>query len=176
MYVGNQDDLSLTWFCVRSQPKHEHVAAANLRRNLGIEVFSPKMRFKRITRRGTILVTQSLFPSYLFARFDFNSHLRDVQHTGGVVNIVHFGTFWPRLDDFVITQLRELVGPDEIRFMGFEFQPGDEVQICGGALHGLQAVVTTVLPARKRVAVLLDFLGRQTRVELPADSIVKSAA
>jgi hypothetical protein len=31
------------------------------------------------------------------------------------------------------------------------------------------------MPARERVAVLLEFLGRQTAVEVPADSIIKQA-
>jgi hypothetical protein len=33
-------------------------------------------------------------------------------------------------------------------------------------MHGLHALVTRVMPAKQRVAVLLDFLGRQTAVEL----------
>ena len=40
------------WFCVRSQPKHEHIAAANLRRNPDIDVLNLRIRFKRSTRRG----------------------------------------------------------------------------------------------------------------------------
>src|SRR3974390_1758418 len=29
----------LAWFCARTRPKHEHIAAADLNRNLGLEVF-----------------------------------------------------------------------------------------------------------------------------------------
>ena len=36
-------------------------------------------------------------------------------------------------------------------------------------------VITRIMPARERVAVLLDFLGRQTAVEIPADSVIKQA-
>jgi len=43
---------------------------------------------------------------------------------------------------------------------------GDAVEISHGAFHGLQAVVTRVMPGRERVAILLDFLGRQTALEL----------
>ena len=32
------------WYCLRSQPKHEHIAAAQLRRSMGIEVFCPRVR------------------------------------------------------------------------------------------------------------------------------------
>ena len=40
-------------------------------------------------------------------------------------------------------------------------------------LPGLQAVVTQVMPARNRVTVLLEFLGRQTAVELPLDQVLR---
>jgi hypothetical protein len=32
------------------------------------------------------------------------------------------------------------------------------------------------MPARERVAVLLEFLGRQTTIELPADSVIKEGS
>ena len=33
------------WYCIRSQPRHEHIAAANLRRHHQIEVFIPASVF-----------------------------------------------------------------------------------------------------------------------------------
>jgi transcription antitermination factor NusG len=39
--------------------------------------------------------------------------------------------------------------------------------------HGLLAVVTRIMPARERVAVLLEFLGRQTTVELAGGAVVR---
>jgi transcriptional antiterminator RfaH len=57
-----------------------------------------------------------------------------------------------------------------------ELEPGEEIQISGGAFHGLKAVVTQVIPARQRVAVLMDFLGRQTMVEVDVNSVVRENA
>ena len=164
----------LAWFCVRSQPKHEHVAAANLRRGLGVEVLNPRIRFKRATTRGPIWVTESVFPNYLFARFDWRLLLRDVQHTFGVAGVVHFGSFWPRIPDEVMADLRNLVGDEEIRIIDQGLKMGDEVQIAGGAFHGFQGIITRLMPGRERVAVLLDFLGRQTLVEVAVNAINKS--
>jgi len=161
------------WFCVRSQPKHEHIAAANLRQYESIEVFNPLIRFKRSTRRGPVWVTEALFPSYLFARFDWKESLRLVRHTYGVAGIVHFGTKWPTVPDPVIAELQSILGTEQVKVIGDAIQPGDEVRIAGGAFHGLHGVVTRLMPARERVAVLLEFLGRQTAVEVPIDSIIK---
>ena len=42
------------WFCLRTQPKHEHIAAAHLKDDPGIEIYLPRIRFKRATRRGPV--------------------------------------------------------------------------------------------------------------------------
>ena len=164
---------SCAWFCVRSQPKHEHIAAANLRTRENLEVFNPRIRFKRPTRRGPIWVTESLFPSYLFARFDWTIALRLVHHTPGVAGVVHFGSRWPTIPDAAIEELRAAVGSEEVRVVGATLQTGDEIHIAAGVFSGLQGIITRVMPAQDRVAVLLDFLGRQTTVELPTNAVIK---
>ena len=47
-----------------------------------------------------------------------------------------------------------------------ELRIGDSVQIAEGAFQGLQAVVTQLLPAKERVKVLLEFLGRSVEAEI----------
>lgn len=164
------------WFCVRTQSKHEHIAAGHLKKEMGIEVYLPRIRFKRPTRQGPAWFTEALFPSYLFARFDLATCLRRVHHARGVGNVVHFGSRWPSVPDGVIEELRAAVGTEDVHVIPEEFEPGTAVQIAGGAFHGLQAVVTRVMPGRQRVAVLLEFLGRQTLAEVPSASLVRERA
>jgi transcriptional antiterminator RfaH len=161
------------WFCLKSQPKHEHIAAAHLRQNSAVEVFLPRVRFKRATRQGTVWVTEALFPGYLFSRFDWQSSLRLVQHSRGVRGVVHFGERWPAIPESVIRELQQAIGADEPRTIPENFNPGDEVEITGGAMRGLRAIVTRVMPGRERIAVLMEFLGRQTMIELPRHFLVK---
>jgi len=162
------------WFCLRAQPKHEHIAAGHLRQMDGLEVFLPRIRFRRKTRQGVVWVTEALFPNYLFARFDWQSSLRRVHHAPGVSGVIHFGERWPTIPESVVAELRRIFGREELHVLPGEPEVGEPVQIAGGAFHGLEAVVTQVLPARKRVTVLLEFLGRQTAVELPLDQVVRS--
>lgn len=161
----------LEWFCVQAQPKHEHIGAAHLRQ-AEIEVFLPRIRFKKGSVRGPVWVTEVLFPGYLFARFNWQDSLRLVHHTTGVSRVVSFGGKAPRIPDAAMSELKDSVGEKELHVIPEEFQPGEQVQISGGAFHGLTAVVTHVYPARERVRVLLDFLGRQTSVDLPTSSLV----
>jgi transcriptional antiterminator RfaH len=73
----------------------------------------------------------------------------------------------------VIEELRVSLGGDPVHVIREELQPGESVQIAGGVFHGLRAVITRVMPSRERVAVLLEFLGRQTTVELPSEALIR---
>jgi len=161
------------WFCLRSQPKHEHIAARHLLQFEDVEVFNPRIRFTRPTRLGPMLTTESLFPNYLFARFDWKTSLAKVHYAPGVGGIVHFGSRWPTIPDAVIDEIRLAVGPCELRELPADLAPGDTVAVAGGVFHGLQAVISQIMPGGQRVAVLMDFLGRQSTVVLETASIVK---
>lgn len=131
-----------------------------------MEVFLPRIRFQRTTRRGPVWVTEALFLNYIFARFDLTTRLRLVQAARGVRCVVHFGTRWPAIPDATISELRAALGTEDVKTLAPDLRPGDEVEIVTGALYGLQAVVARVMPGQQRVSILLDFLGRQTAVEL----------
>jgi transcriptional antiterminator RfaH len=163
---------SLAWFGLRARPKHEHLAAGHLRQISGVEVFLPRLRFRRQTRRGAVWVTEALFPSYLFARFNWQSQLRRIHHAPGVAGVIHFGDRWPTIPDDVMAGLHRLFGADELHIVPDAPAVGDAVAIAGGIFHGLHSVVTQVIPSRERVTVLLDFLGRQTMVELPVAQVI----
>ena len=171
----DKPDSKLSWFCLRSNLKHERIAAAHLQRQNIPDVFVPTIRFKRKTRYGPVWVTEALFPNYLFARFDWTASLRQVHYSPGISEIVHFGHHWPVIPDEVINQLRATLGTNEVHVIETEMVPGDAVQIAGGLFHDLRAVVTQVMPGRNRVAVLLDFLGSQTPVEIDPAMLVREA-
>jgi transcriptional antiterminator RfaH len=166
-------DSHVAWFCLRSQPKHEHIAAGHLRQFADVEVFNPRIRFTRSTRHGPAVVTESMFPSYLFARFDWTTGLSKVNYAPGVAEIVHFGNKWPTVPHEVIEDLQRAVGREELQVINNDLELGETVNVSGGLFHGLEAVITQVLPARQRVVVLMDFLGRQTTVELGMDCVIR---
>ena len=161
------------WFCLRSQPRHEHIAARHLRQMEGVEVFNPRIRFARSARTGKVIVTESMFPNYLFARFDWGRLLTRVHYATGVSGVVHFGIKWPTVPDQAIAEIRALIGADGVHSIPDELAPGDEVRVSGGIFHGLLAIVTQVMAGSQRVMVLMDFLGRQTTVELGNQSVIR---
>ena len=164
-------DDNPAWFCVRSRTREEHIATASLRRLEGMEVVNPRIRFRRPTARGPVWVTESMFPGYIFARFDLRQSLDVVRYSFGVAGVVHFGIFWPIVPDGVVEGIRAVVGEEEVRLVEPALKVGEEVEVATGNFAGFRGIVTRIMPARDRVAVLLDFLGRQTTVELPLDGV-----
>jgi transcriptional antiterminator RfaH len=164
---------SAAWFCLRSQPKHEHIAAGHLRQIPGVDVFNPRIRFVRKTRLGPVTVTESMFPNYLFAKFEWEPMLNRVHYSPGVAGIVHFGDKWPTIPDVAIEEIRKYIGTAGVHEISNDVAPGDEIEVAGGVFHGLTAIVSKVMPGKERVLVLMDFLGRQSAVEVRVHSIIK---
>jgi len=153
------------WYCLRSQPKHEHIAAAHVRTLEGVTVFCPRIRFRRATRQGVVWVTEAMFPGYLFARFDLEEKHRQVRYAPGVSGIVQFGGRYPVIEEEVLAHLRDQAGAAEVKELTHEITEGDHVTIIG-VFAGLEAVVIQVPSGKERVKILMDFLGRKTEAEV----------
>jgi len=160
------------WYCVRTKPKHEHIAAANVSKNLKLEVFHPRLRVERATRRGVVRLVEPLFPCYIFVRCVIAETLSDIQRTNGVGSIVHFGDRIPVVADAVIEELQECFEAGEPMAVEDRLSPGDEVVLADGAFAGMHALVLRAMPARARVQILLDILGGPTPVEVERRAVI----
>jgi transcriptional antiterminator RfaH len=159
------------WFCARTQPKREHIAAANVIKRLGLEVFHPRLRLERSTRRGPVNVIEPLFPCYLFVRCRLEESLDDIRHIHGISSLVQFGSKTPSVPDQVIEELRQCFESEEPMSVDDSLFVGAEVTVADGALLGSRGIVVRFMPARQRVQILLDFLGRTTLAEVDRKSL-----
>jgi len=163
----------LAWFCLKSQPKHEHIAALHLRRRIDtIDVFCPRLRIRKNTRRGPVWFVEPLFPGYLFAQFDPAESTQAVKTTPGVSTIVSFGLWTPVIHEEIIQELRADFDQQELHEVTRPPRPGDSVSIANGPFQGLRAEIIRVLPGPKRIQVLMEILGRTTLVEVGANEII----
>jgi len=160
------------WFCLKTQPKREHLAATALRRQFGIECFSPRLRFRKMTQRGPVWFVEAMFPGYLFAKFIYSTEHRAVESSHGIRGIVHFGNGLATLPENVVTALQSRVGAEETVTLDYSIKVGQSVEIVDGAFQGLQAVVTHLLPAKERIRVLFDFLGRPVEMEVSTAKVL----
>jgi transcriptional antiterminator RfaH len=163
--------MEQAWYCGRTKPKHEHIAAGNVASQLHLEVFNPRLRVERPTRRGLVRVVEPLFPCYIFIRCA-PEHWNDVRFVSGISSLVHFGTEIPTIPDQIITDLQACFEAEEPLLVQDPLAPGAEVTVADGAFRGFQAKVLRTLPARERVQILLDILGRPTVVEVNRTSVV----
>ncbi len=169
-----EDSLTSTaWYCARTKPKQEHVAAANVKKSLGLEVFLPRIRFKRTTRRGLVSVTEPLFPCYVFVQTRIGAPLEEIRYTSGISSLVHFGQMVPTVPDFAIAELKKHFEAGEPVALENQMPPGSEVRIVNGAFAHLNGTVLRSLPAKSRVQVLLEILGRPTVVEIDQHALLR---
>ena len=169
---SQMQNITQAWYSARTKPKHEHIAAANLRKNMGLDVFSPRLQMEKLTRRGMVSVTEPLFPCYIFVRCVLEEQLNDIQHSVGVNRLVNFGGKIPEVADGIIAELRDCFENEEIIQIETNLMPGDEVTVADGAFAGMSAYVLKNLPAKKRVQILLEILGRPTTVEVEREALM----
>jgi len=162
----------LLWYCVRAKPKQEGVTTRLLRQELGLEVFCPKIRFKRARSTGVAWVNEAMFPGYLFARFVYPPLYRRIAATSGVAKILSFGGRPCVIAESIIADLRLHVADGETVEIHSDIKEGEEVKVIDGPFLGIRALVTRILPARDRVAILLSMLGQEREVEVSATAVL----
>jgi len=161
------------WYGARTKLKHEHIAAANLCKHLDLEVFFPRIRLEKVTRRGLVRVVEPLFPCYIFVRCIIEDRINEIQHTSGISNIVHFGSKIPEVPDLIIQELRACFDAEDVITVENRLSPGDVVTVADGAFAGMHAQVLKNLPAKKRVQILLEILGKPTSVEIGHNLVIQ---
>ncbi len=162
----------MNWYCLHTAPKQENKVAITLQREHCLEVFAPRIRFRRMRAGRPLWATEALFPGYIFSRFDYLERRRQINALKGVTSIVHFGDQMVPVGDSVMAELRALVHDNETLEVAADPQPGSEVVISGGSMSGLRVLVTRVMPARQRIAILLELLGSEREVEIELDRVL----
>jgi transcriptional antiterminator RfaH len=155
------------WYAVHSKPRQEHIALAHLERQ-GFTCFLPMALNPYQRRTQKKLRIEPLFPRYLFlnATADEQS-LRPVRSTRGVSTLVRFGIELARLPETVIRAIRSRCDGDTglVRLDPVPVEPGDRVRVFDGPLAGVQGLFQAVT-GEMRALLLIEFMGRQTRVEV----------
>lgn len=163
----------LSWYCVRTQPRREHIAASNLRERARVDVFAPRIRVPRRSRSGRpSAVLEALFPGYIFARFDCFHQLRHVMAVNSVTGVVRFGGECAAVDDRVIDLLCSDVRGMAPLSSAPEISPGLWVRVIGGWFRDQEGRVLSFHRGSDRVRVLLNLLGREVQVSILSEELV----
>lgn len=162
------------WYCIRTKPKSEHLAARNLVGFANLdEVFCPRIRYEKSTRRGKVWFVEALFPGYLFARFELSHDIRAVNAATGVLGVLRFADDYPQIENSFIEVLKGEFPEEEgaIRIIEPEIRQGDKVIVTEGPMKGLETVVTRLVSGQDRVQVLMEWLGEEREAEVSLHSL-----
>jgi transcriptional antiterminator RfaH len=144
------------WYAVRTKPHEEARAEMNLRA-WRVEIFAPKLKELRTSDYGDArYVTKPLFTQYLFARFDVETQLHDINYTRGVQSVVCFGGIPASIDDKVIDLIKERVDKDGFVRTQDDFKAGEPVRIKSGPMQSIIGVFERKLKDKDRVKILLN--------------------
>jgi transcriptional antiterminator RfaH len=168
----------LRWYLIHTKPAAEPVAQANLERQ-GYEVYFPRLLQPVLRRARWRDAVVALFPRYLFLRLDEGRQtLSPVRSSVGVASIVRFGATFAIVPDAVIGELRSREQPESglhrLRSRR-SLKAGTAVRITVGPLAGLEGVFEREAGA-DRVVLLLNLLGRESSVRVPAGFVVPRLA
>jgi transcriptional antiterminator RfaH len=167
-----QIEPGLRWYAIQTKVNREKEVEKRLS-DLELEVFLPWIRTRRRigTRFQWVLVP--LFPGYLFCRLDIMISGKSARYTPGVKDFLSFGNHIAEVGSEIMETLRERCPNGVAQVDTVTAKPGDMVRINEGPFSGLEAIFERALKGSERVAVLLEILGRQTRLVLPSETIAK---
>ena len=160
----------LRWYTVQTKPKKEKTVERRLK-DLDLEVFLPWVRLRRRVGSRFRRVLDPLFPGYLFCRLDIFVAGKVARYSPGVKDFVRFGSRIADVDDEVIGGLRNRCPDGVADIKPRPYRAGEPVLIREGPLSGVEAVFEREMRGSDRVGVLLELLGRQTRLILNNEMI-----
>jgi transcriptional antiterminator RfaH len=167
-----QIEPGLRWYAIRTKANREKDVEKRLK-DFRLEVFLPWMRARRRIGSRFHWILAPLFPGYVFCRLDMVVSGKAARYSPGVKDFLTFGSRIAEVGENIIEALRERCPGGVAEIDPVTAKPGEIVRINEGPFSGLEAVFEQKLKGSERVAVLLDILGRQTRIVLPSETIAK---
>jgi len=158
------------WYAIQTKPNKEKEVEKRLS-DLGLDVFLPWLRTRRRIGSRHQWVLVPLFPGYLFCFLDMVQSGKAARYSPGVKDFLKFGSQIAEVGGEIVETLRLRCPEGVAQIDPVGAKAGDVIRINEGPFSGLEAIFERSLKGSERVAVLLEILGRQTRIVLPAEAI-----
>jgi transcription antitermination factor NusG len=167
---GAIDSRELAWFAVQTKPRHEKKAATELLQK-GVITFLPQFSEKRQWSDRTQLVELPLFPQYMFVRVaNVLDSRASVLRTTGITNFVGVRGIGIPIPDEQIERVQAVLA-QRVSVKPHSFiNVGGRVRIVGGALDGLQGVLSAV-NGDQSLMISVDLIKRSLAIRLEGFAI-----
>jgi len=169
--LDDKKSSSKKWYLAQVKPNRFKVAQENLVRQK-FDVFCPVVERSQRNRAKFKPQLCPFFPGYLFVSFDpMKTQWRTINSTYGVSKLVSFNSLEPSpVPEELIAKLMLRCDSDGRLLPPSTFKLGDEVTVVGGPFTDFVTNIEKVDPDQ-RLWVLLDIMGRKTRVAISANDL-----
>ena len=160
------------WYVVYTHARSEQTALANLHRQ-GFSAYLPRHLKRRRHARRIDWVPSPLFPRYLFVEMDIErTRWHAINSTIGVIRLFSQGYLPTSVPMGVVEDIQAREDEDGIVVLNTadSFKKGDMVRVMTGALCDHVGLFGGA-GDNERVLVMLNLLGRQVKVHLPAATV-----
>ena len=159
-----------SWYIVQFKPNSHKIAVRNLERQ-GFETFLP---MHEVTRRTAVKfenVTRPLFAGYMFVACDpKQTPWRQINATYGISRMLSFTEGPKPMPEELIAGLRARCNNVGVVIPLSKFQAGQLVEMHLGPFKNFIATVEQ-MASDTRVWVMLDFMGKATRVQVDRQQV-----
>ena len=154
-----------SWYIVQFKPNSLKIAVRNLQRQ-GFETFLPMHEMTRRTAAKLETVTRPLFAGYMFVACDpEKAPWRQINSTYGVSRMLSFTEGPKPMPEALISGLRARCDNVGKVVPVQSFEAGQSVKMHSGPFANFIATVEQ-MASDARVWVLLDFMGKATRIQV----------
>jgi transcription antitermination factor NusG len=161
---------ALAWFAVQTRPRHEKKVSAELQEK-GVSAFLPLISSKRQWSDRSRVVEMPLFPQYVFVRIAQTLHTRvSVLRTNGVSNFVGTRGIGVAIPDEQIERVQTVVTRGIPATPHAFLNVGKRIRIRGGALDGLQGILTAV-NGDQTLVVSVELIQRSIAIRIAGFSV-----
>jgi transcriptional antiterminator RfaH len=154
------------WYLAYTKPRQEQIALNNLQQQ-GFDAYLPLYKKFKKTEQGPVALFEPMFPRYiLLLPGKPEQSISVVRSTKGIASLVRFGFEPAQIQDELVQRIRQLEqdrNQATLQELG-NLKAGQTVRLQHTALGGIEGLVQNV--SSKRVAVLLEILGRPMVVEV----------
>ena len=169
------ENLGPRWYIAHTYTGYENRVKANIEkivenRNMGHMIFDARVPVETVIENVNGKekeIEVKIYPSYVFVKMcmtDETWHI--VRNISGVTGFVGPGS-----KPVPMTEEEVAAMGIESKVIELRYAVGDSVRVISGALKGFVGVVKEISEDKKKIMVLASMFGRETPVELDADSV-----
>ena len=164
---------SKKWYLIQFKPNSHNRASRNLNRQ-GFETFLPLHDTTSLISSRFINTSKPLFPGYMFIRFDkANIEWHKINNTYGVSSLITFNSILKSIPTAFVDNLMKRYDSSGKLLPIQKLKKGDQVTVLMGPFANFIATVEKY-EADQRILILVDLMGRKTKIQTPSDNLTLS--